>query len=94
MALYPTLAVVNKALDGEVHASRRIRKGPKFLGQNTMVSNFLKVVPHVRVLSLWGWKQRLRDKSALQWSVQELLCLKLPPAIKEGGAKDHLEDFT
>lgn len=58
MALYPTLPVVNKALDGEVHASRRIRKGPKFLGQNAMVSNFLKAVPHVQVLSLWSWKQQ------------------------------------
>ena len=87
MALYPTLPVVNKALDGEVHASRRIRKGPKFLGQNAMVSNFLKAVPHPGSLLVELEAAGLRDRSALQWSVQELLCLKSPPQLRRVGLK-------
>lgn len=80
MALYPTLPVVNKALDGEVHASRRIRKGPKFLGQNATVFNFLKAMKPVQVLLVELEAAELWDGSALQRSVQELLlCLKLHP---------------
>lgn len=54
--------------------------GPEFLGQNAMVSNFLKVVRHVQVLSVWGLEAARDSGTDLPdggRSTQELLRLLL-----------------